>query len=267
MANPSPASQAIEASPRVHDLLRRLHAESEAQEKSISQTLFYLKRLAGYYIWGTTWSSASDDHMRDKFVSLEEDKCQFMYLLARSIGARSIVEAGTSFGVSTIYLALAVGQNVADVKASGEAAIGKVIGTEKEPSKAERARDHWKQAGDEVEPWIELREGDLLESLKVEAGMPEEIDMLLLDSEFVSYMVYGLQTNTSQVWTPMALPTLEIVKPRLRRGAIVLADNTIMSKPLYRDFLAYVHDPNNGFKTTTTPYSGGFEMAIYLPSY
>ena len=184
MAPPPTATQAIEASPRVHDLLQRLHKESEAQEKSVSQILFYIGRLASYYIWGDTWSASSDTHMRDKFVALEEDKCQFMYLLAKSIGAKNIVEAGTSFGVSTIYLALAVGQNVRDIRAStGQAVTGKVIGTEKEPSKAVRARDHWKQAGDEVEPWIEVRVGDLRETLKVEEGMPDEIDMLLLDSE------------------------------------------------------------------------------------
>lgn len=191
MSTQTIASRAVDTSVRVHELLQRLHAESEAQEQSWSQKFFYLRRLVGHYVWGATWSSASDDHMRDKFVSLEEDKCQFMYLLARSIGARNIVEAGTSFGVSTIYLALAVGQNVGDIKATtGVATTGKVIGTEKEPSKAARARDHWKQAGDEVEPWIELRVGNLLETLKVEEGMPEEVDMLLLDSKF-SYHCYN----------------------------------------------------------------------------
>lgn len=184
MAPPATAVQAIEASPRVHDLLQRLHAESEAQEKSYSQILFYLSRIVNYYIWGSTWSTSSDDRMRERFVSLEEDKCQLMYLLARSIGAKNIVEAGTSFGVSTIYLALAVGQNVADAqRATGQAVTGKVIGTEKEPTKAARAKDYWKQAGDEVEPWIEVRVGDLRETLKMEEGMPDEIDMLLLDSE------------------------------------------------------------------------------------
>jgi predicted O-methyltransferase YrrM len=117
--------------------------------------------------------------MRDKFVALERDKCEFIYLLARAMGVKNVVEAGTSFGVSTIYLALAVGQNVA----RGDRKVGgKVIATEKESSKAARAREHWKEAGEEVERWIELREGDLLETLKVEEGIPEEVDMLLLDS-------------------------------------------------------------------------------------
>ena len=178
MSSSNPHSPIV-ASPKAHRLLIRLHALSEAQEKSWSQYYFYLTRVFRFYVFGETWASASDDHMRDKFVALEEDKCQFIYLLARAMGVRNIVEAGTSFGVSTIYLALAVGQNVA--RAGGKVG-GKVIATEKEPSKALRAREHWKEAGEDVEPWIELREGDLLETLKVEKGMPKEIDMLLLDS-------------------------------------------------------------------------------------
>jgi hypothetical protein len=165
MAPSATAIQAIEASPRLHDLLERLHAASEAQEKSYSQYWFYFKFLYGFYITGKTWSTASDNHMRDKFVALEQDKCHFMYLLARSINARNIVEAGTSFGVSTMYLALAVGQNITEARARGEVVTGKVIGTEKESSKAARARKHWSEAGEEVEPWIELREGDLRETL------------------------------------------------------------------------------------------------------
>ncbi|KAF5554541.1 O-methyltransferase [Fusarium mexicanum] len=228
MAPSSTALQALEASPRVHDLLARLHAESEAQEKTISQTWFYFKYLFGFYFTGKTWSASADAHMSDKFVALEQDKCLFMYLLARSINATNIVEAGTSFGVSTMYLALAGG-------------------TECQCYESEGARKHWSEAGEEVEPWIELREGDLRETL-AEEGMPEEIDMLLLDT-----------------WIPMALPALEIIKPRLKRGAIILADNTKMAKALYKEFLDYIHDPKNGFKSTTTAYSGGLEMIVYLP--
>lgn len=170
---------AIQASPKVHALLKRLHDASSAQESSLSQTLWYARRLISYYVLGETWSAASDAQMLDKFVALEQDKCHIMYLLARSCGAKNIVEAGTSFGVSTIYLALAVGQNC-----EGEAGRGKVVATEKESVKAARARQHWKEAGDEIEPWVELRVGDLLETLR-EDGMPDVIDMLLLDSAWL----------------------------------------------------------------------------------
>lgn len=175
----------VVASPKVHQLLERLHTLSEAQENSWSQSYFYASRFLRFYIFGETWTNASDDIMRDKFVALEQDKCQFIYLLARSMGVRNIVEAGTSFGVSTMYLALAVGQNITLAREAGRERVeGKVIATEKEPSKAVRAREYWKEAGEEVEPWIELREGNLLETLKIDEGMPKEIDMLLLDSMF-----------------------------------------------------------------------------------
>ena len=170
------AARALEASSGVYDLLQQLHAASEAQERSFSQIFFYLRMLLSHYLWNRGWSRASDDHMRDKFVSLEKDKCYFIYLLARSIGATNIIEAGTSFGVSTIYLALAVGHNVTNSnKASGTPKTGKVIATEKEPTKAARARCYWKQAGKEVEPWIELREGNLLETLNQTEGLPEQL--------------------------------------------------------------------------------------------
>ncbi|KAL6240362.1 hypothetical protein RBB50_012732 [Rhinocladiella similis] len=241
----------VVAGPRIQHLLQKLHAISDAEEKSWSQRLFYLTRLVRFFVFDETWSAAADEHMRDKFVALDRDKCQFIYLLTRSIGACNVIEAGTSFGISTIYLALAVGQNVSLQRkiAAGTASLtGKVIATEKEHAKAVKARLHWKEAGDEVEPWIELREGDLLETLKVDEGMPERIDLLLLD-----------------VWTPLALPTLKLVQPRLKHGAVVITDNVGIAKLLYRDFLEYIRDPENGFRSLTLPYSGGLELSVYLP--
>jgi predicted O-methyltransferase YrrM len=116
----------------------------------------------------------------DKFVALDPDKCAFVYLLLRSMKARFVVEAGTSFGVSTIYLALAVAQNAG----SGS---GRVIATENEPAKADRARKHWSQAGDDIQKFIELREGDLRETLKTD--LPEQVDFLLLDGKCTSVVV------------------------------------------------------------------------------
>lgn len=153
------------APPHVHELLDRLHARSAEQEATIDS--------AAYKTAGT---SSFDDLMRDKFVALDQDKSQFVYQVARMTGATSAVEAGTSFGVSTIYLALAVGQNVAAGRGAGP---GKVIATEKEPEKVKLARAHWLEVGAEVEPYIELREGDLLETLSKD--LPE-VDLLLLDS-------------------------------------------------------------------------------------
>ncbi|KAL2010494.1 hypothetical protein VTN00DRAFT_6301 [Thermoascus crustaceus] len=246
----STASRPVVASQKVLSLLDHLHNQSRAQESSFAMFLFYMGRYIRFLFSKQPQSSSFDDFVRDKFIALEPEKCDFLYLLARASGAMNVVEAGTSFGVSTIYLALAVGQNVASK--STEPVMpgkgGKVIATEKEESKAAKAREHWQQAGQEVEPWIKLLEGDLLVTLPKQLGETDAVDLLLLD-----------------IWTPLALPTLKLVKPKLRHGALVIADNTSSVKLLYKDLLDYIHDGTNGFRTMTTPFSGGLEVAVYLP--
>lgn len=180
----TPPSKPVIANPKTLTVLSRLHEQSSAQEKSWSIFSFYLSKYLRSFFTTTKWASRDDDFMRDKFIALEPEKCEFVYLLARAIGAKNIVEAGTSFGVSTIYLALAAGQNVREASpAPGRAPGGRVFATEKEPSKANRAREHWKEMGDEVEPWVSLLEGNLLETLPVALSEhAEPIDLLLLDS-------------------------------------------------------------------------------------
>lgn len=145
----------------IRSLLTRLHTESEAQESSLT---------ADDYKDNEAFSNL----MKDKFIALEEDKCQFAYQLCRAINAKNIIEAGTSYGVSTIYLALAVAANVAATGGKGS-----VIGTEHEPAKAAKAREHWNECGETVTGVIELREGDLRETLKQDV---QGVDLLLLDS-------------------------------------------------------------------------------------
>lgn len=151
--------------------LAQLHAQSTAQEAQLN--------VAALALSGS--GASFDAAMRDKFIALDADKSAFMYQLLRALNATNVVEAGTSFGVSTMYLALAVGQNSA--RAGGNAK-GVVIATENEPEKAKRARAHWKNAGPQVEDYVQLREGDLRETLK--EGLPEVVDLLLLDSEYLS---------------------------------------------------------------------------------
>ncbi|TVY93253.1 hypothetical protein LAWI1_G005443 [Lachnellula willkommii] len=176
--------------------------------------------------------------MRDKFIALDQDKCQFVYQLARATGARNIAEVGTSFGVSTIYLALAVGSNIG---ASG--GQGTVIATEKEAGKAERAQRYWGEAGEElVARHVDLRVGDLLETLKDDVPT---LDLVLID-----------------IWAPVALPALKLLEPKMRSGAVVLVDNSISSADRYAELLAHLRLPANGYTNLTLPYSKGLEMSI-----
>ena len=71
-----------------------------------------------------------------------------MYLLARSIRARYIIKAGTSFWVSTIYLALSVSQNVVDAEnATSTKLTGKIIAAEKAAFKAAKAKGYLLERG------------------------------------------------------------------------------------------------------------------------
>ncbi|KAF3913678.1 hypothetical protein AA313_de0200892 [Arthrobotrys entomopaga] len=207
-------------------LLDRLHAASLKQESTLTRADFA--------------EDVVHSNMKDKFIALEQDKCHFVYQLIRATNAKFVVEAGTSFGVSTIYMALAVAANC---RATG--GKGKVIATEHEPEKAKEARKHWSECGDMVTDVIELREGDLRETLK--DGL-DTVDFLLLD-----------------IWTPMILPTLNLVQPKMKSGAVIIADNTINSAVGYKEMFGRVRAPKSGFLNLTLPYHNGLEMIVYSP--
>jgi hypothetical protein len=172
--------QGLRAPAHVRDLLAHLHALSIDQETqlglgnggpSINKATDALRSEAARS------TQKFDDVMRDKFIALTEDKAMFVYNMIRAKGALTVVEAGTSFGVSTIYLALAVGENARSAGKTG--AEARVIATEHEPSKVAKAREYWRAAGENVEQYIELREGDILQTLQKDVP---EVDFVLFDS-------------------------------------------------------------------------------------
>lgn len=207
-----------------------LHTQSVAQE---AETYRYFGERAekGDLSWDGLDADANR-FMADKMVALEPEKAELCWLLCRSLQAKRVVEIGTSFGVSTLYLADAV-------RANGG---GLVIGTEYEAAKAAAARTSFAAAG--VSDLIDLREGDLRETLKVIEG---PVDFVLMD-----------------IWTEMARPALELVAPHLRPGAIVVADNTTQFRHAYRHFFEFVEDPANGLKSLTLPYAGGLELVVKI---
>ena len=137
---------------------------------------------------------------------------ELLYLLARSRRARIIAEFGTSFGISTLYLAAALRDNGG----------GCVVSTEFEPSKAARARANLAAAG--LADLVEIREGDALETFA--EGFPGAVDLLLLDG------AKGLYREV-----------LDRVEGQLAAGALVVADDAGHCP----DYLAYVRSPANGY--------------------
>jgi len=206
-----------------------LQARSAAQEAE-THRYFGERAQKGDLDWDGL-DDAANAFMADKMVALEPIKAEFCAMLVRALRARRVVEIGTSFGVSTLYLADAV-------RANGG---GVVIAAEYEPAKAAQARANFEAAG--VADLIDLREGDLRETLKTIEG---PVDFVLMD-----------------IWTEMARPAMELVHPHLRPGAIVVADNTgDFFRHAYRHFFAFVNDPANGLKTMTLPFQGGLELVV-----
>jgi predicted O-methyltransferase YrrM len=216
------------ADPKLAALAERLHAQSAAQEAETGR-YFSERAKKGDLSWDGLDADANR-FMADKLVALEPIKAEFCHLVCRSLRATRVVEVGTSYGVSTLYLASAVRDNGGGV----------VIATEYEPAKAAKARETFVQAG--LADLIDLREGDLRETLKVIEG---PVDFVLMD-----------------IWTEMALPALELIAPHLRPGAVVVADNTAQFRHAYRHFFAFVDDPKNGLKTMTLPFEGGLEFIV-----
>lgn len=210
--------------PKLEALLTALHERSRAQD---AETELYWKTRTG------DWRGMeARDHafLADKLVALDPDKAEFCYLTCRAIGARRIVEVGTSFGVSTLYLAAAVRDNGGGI----------VIGAENEPGKVEGARANFQAAG--LSAFIDLHEGDLIEVLR---GVEGPIDFVLFD-----------------VWGHVVRPVLDLLAPHLRPGAVICADNTVSARQGYADLFEVIGDPARGYRTLTLPFEGGFEMTV-----
>lgn len=216
--------------PNLEMLLQTLHTESAVQEEEIDA--YFGRRIAEGSLSWNGLDAQSTEFFRNKFVALEDEKASYCYLVCRALGARRVVECGTSYGVSTLYLAAAVRDNGG----------GKVTATEWEAEKAARARANFEKA--RLLEYIDLREGDLAETLKTIDG---PIDFVLLD-----------------VWTEAVMAAMRNIAKHLRKGAVIIADNTTSSRPGYAAYFAFLTDPANGFLTMTLPFEGGLEMSVKL---
>jgi predicted O-methyltransferase YrrM len=205
-----------------------LNAQSVAQEAEMGRW-FGERAQRGELSWDGH-DEKSHRYLADKLVALEPEKAEFCYLACRALRATRVVEAGTSHGVSTHYLAAAVRDNGGGV----------VIGTEYEPEKASAARANFEAAA--ITDLVDLREGDLRETLKDLQG---PIDFVLLD-----------------IWTEMVVPALTLIGPHLRAGAMIVADNTESSRRGYGAFFDWLADPANRMQHMTLPFPGGLEVCV-----
>jgi predicted O-methyltransferase YrrM len=214
--------------PPLSTLLTRLFGDADATDAKLQRQRAGLsdedraRMMTGPDDYRALYSSMKDFHL-----AVSRETGVMLYMLARAARARSIVEFGTSFGISTLHLAAALKDNGG----------GRLIGTEFEPTKVARARENLTAAG--LSALVEIREGDALQTLAHD--LPDIIDLVLLDGA-----------------KPLYLKVLSFLEPRLREGALIVADNADWCP----DYLAHVRTPAAGY--LSVPFAGDVELSMKL---
>src|ERR1700742_3405642 len=204
--------------PAVSTLINRLFTEADAAENGRWPAMRAADRSDYLKYYGL---------LKDQPLAVSRDTGTLLYMLARSVRARNIIEFGTSFGISTLHLAAALRDNGG----------GHLITSEFEPCKVARARDNLTAGG--LIDLVEIREGDALQTLS--ADLPETVDLLLLDGAKALYP-----------------EILSLMESRLRPGAFIVADDADYSP----DYLARVRSPANGY--LSTPFAGDVELSMRI---
>jgi len=166
----------------------------------------------------------------DAYMAIDRPTALFLYNIVRARRARTVVEFGMSFGVSTIHLAAAV----------KDVGFGRVISTEMERSKVRAATANLTEAG--LADAVEVLEGDALVTL---ANRTESIDVLFLDG-----------------WKELYLPVLKLLEPCLAPNAVVIADDLGVMQEVLAPYVDYVRNPENGYSSLEIPIGDKLEFSI-----
>jgi predicted O-methyltransferase YrrM len=170
---------------------------------------------------------------RDKvLLSVGSDAGRLINILARSLKTPHILELGTSYGYSTLWLAEAA-------RATG----GRVTTMELQDYKSAYAREMSAKAG--LDAYVDFKVGD---AVKMIGELSSGIDFVLVD-----------------LWKDLYVPCLEAFYPKLNPGAIIVADNIL--HPSGEDQRRYVEVVRAKPYMTSIllPVGSGLEISRYEP--
>jgi predicted O-methyltransferase YrrM len=218
------------ADPTVSELLERLHSEADAQMPELRDV------LNGSAVRGGPEAQEEGDQapesyferLQDFYLPVNREQGRFLYQTVRAVRPERVVEFGSSFGVSAIYLAAGLRDNGA----------GTLVGSELIEKKAATARKNLAAAG--LDDLVDIRTGDARQTLKDPGG---PIDIVLLDGGPALYA-----------------EILHMLVPNLRPGALVIADNVDDEDHPYP---TWVRDPAHGFVSSSITLKGGTEYSIW----
>lgn len=171
------------------------------------------------------------DRRKDEFlISIGADTGRLLHMLIVGAKATRILEIGTSYGYSTLWLADAA-------RVTG----GKVHSLEIAPAKVEYARSQLARAG--LDGFVEFHVGDAVSTLERLDG---PFDFVLLD-----------------LWKDLYVPCFERVHPKLAAGGMIAADNmtfppgAIPAAKIYRAFVRTKAD----LDSVLVPIGSGIELS------
>ena len=168
----------------------------------------------------------------DFLLSVGPATGQLINLLAKEAEAKTILEIGSSYGYSTVWLAEAA-------RETG----GKVISLEIHAGKQDHARSATKKAG--LDGLVDFRLGDARELI---AKLKGSVDFVLLD-----------------LWKDLYIPCFDLFYPKLRQGAFIVADNMIFPKTARRHAEAYRKHIRKkpALQSVLLPVGSGLELSRY----
>ncbi|CAM3297766.1 O-methyltransferase [Zobellia roscoffensis] len=150
---------------------------------------------------------------KDVYLSITKRQGEELIEIIKENRIKNVIEFGTSFGISTLFLAHGVIENE-----------GKIITTELIESKAQRAIENFKNAG--VDNLIEVRVGNALETLE---NYNQKIDLLFLDG-----------------WKNLYLPLFQMLEPNFHSKTLIYVDNADMAES--QDFLKEISKDSYQFQ-------------------
>jgi predicted O-methyltransferase YrrM len=170
--------------------------------------------------------------MDNALLAVGPDTGQLINIMARSLIAPNILEIGTSFGYSGIWLA-------EGARASG----GRLTTMELAEHKSAHARE-----------------------MSAKAGLAEHVDFKLGDAvQMIAEISFGIDFVLLDLWKDLYTPCLEAFYPKLNPGAIIVADN--ITRPGGEDVLRYVKAvrAKPGITSIMLPVGAGLEVSRYQP--
>ncbi len=179
------------------------------------------------------WASPGAAGGRDKMLlSVGRAGGELLNLLVRESRARRILELGTSYGYSTVWLAEAA-----------RAVGGRVTSLDVADYKQAAAAGSLAEAG--LEGLVDFQAGDALQLIPRLAG---PFDLVFLD-----------------IWKDLYGPCLELIYPKLAPGALVVADNMLKPSDAVPDALVYrrLVRSKPGMSSVLLPVGQGLEVSRF----